>query len=595
MKFVKERVNVICQELARLSISQKIKITDMQVKNGCYITPAEADASEEPWTSFDTVNDRWYGPDKHYWFRTTITVPESFDGKNLWMRVHAGLDDWDDGRNPQFLLFANGEVIQGMDINHREVLVRENAKAGEKIQLDLQSYTGTLHSEFRLLADLEEHDAKIEEIYYDLIVPMQGLNRMDEDNKTRLDLETALTNTINLLDLRKPYSKEFYASIEEAEKCIQEEIYEKMGGWDEVVATCIGHTHIDVAWLWTIDQVRQKSCRSFATVLKLMEEYPNYHFMSSQPKLYSFVKERHPEVYEKIPQVEALSDEIAATMAQAARKILAGDRAAADQLKKDAEFLKEQKAVYLKQNGYPANYLELQYVCPDCKDTGYADGKKCHCFKHMEIEILYDQSNIREVLERENFDTLSMAYYDRNHVDEKTGMTVYDYMSRVIRECKEYVENFKNEKGSILFTGNTGCGKTFLSNCIARELIRRYFSVVYLTATDMFDILAGSRFNGGDDDEAKDRASYILDCDLLIIDDLGTELINTFTASQMFYCVNERLNRNKGTIISTNLTLGELQDAFTERVTSRIMSRYKIIPLIGDDIRLVRRGFMRRG
>ena len=302
MKFVKERVNVICQELARLSISQKIKITDMQVKNGCYITPAEADASKEPWTSFDTVNDRWYGPDKHYWFRTTITVPESFDGKNLWMRVHAGLDDWDDGRNPQFLLFANGEVIQGMDINHREVLVRENAKAGEKIQLDLQSYTGTLHSEFRLLADLEEHDAKIEEIYYDLIVPMQGLNRMDEDNKTRLDLETELTNTINLLDLRKPYSKEFYASIEEAEKYIQEAIYEKMGGWDEVVATCIGHTHIDVAWLWTIDQVRQKSCRSFATVLKLMEEYPNYHFMSSQPKLYSFVKERHPEVYEKIRQ-----------------------------------------------------------------------------------------------------------------------------------------------------------------------------------------------------------------------------------------------------------------------------------------------------
>ena len=97
-------------------------------------------------------------------------------------------------------------------------------------------------------------------------------------------------------------------------------------------------------------------------------------------------------------------------------------------------------------------------------------------------------------------------------------MTVYDYMSKVIRECREYVEKFKNEKGSILFTGNTGCGKTFLSNCIARELIRRYFSVVYLTATDMFDILAGSRFNGGDDDEAKDRASYILDCDLLMRD-----------------------------------------------------------------------------
>ena len=296
--------------------------------------------------------------------------------------------------------------------------------------------------------------------------------------------------------------------------------------------------------------------------------------------------QRVAEVFEKIPQVEALSDELAATMAQAARKLLAGDRAAADQLKKDAEFLKEQKALYLKQNGYPANYLELQYVCPDCKDTGYADGKKCHCFRHMEIEILYDQSNIREVLERENFDTLSMEYYDRTHVDEKTGMTVYDYMSMMIRECKEYVENFKNEKESILFTGNTGCGKTFLSNCIARELIRRYYSVVYLTATDMFDILAGSRFNGNDDDEAKDRAAYILDCDLLIIDDLGTELPNSFTVSQLFICLNERILRQKSTIISTNLALDDIKTIYSERTFSRISSNYTILRITGDDIRI---------
>ena len=296
--------------------------------------------------------------------------------------------------------------------------------------------------------------------------------------------------------------------------------------------------------------------------------------------------QRVAEVFEKIPQVEALSDELAATMAQAARKLLAGDRAAADQLKKDAEFLKEQKALYLKQNGYPADYLELQYVCPDCKDTGYADGKKCHCFRHMEIEILYDQSNIREVLERENFDTLSMEYYDRTHVDEKTGMTVYDYMSMMIRECKEYVENFKNEKESILFTGNTGCGKTFLSNCIARELIRRYYSVVYLTATDMFDILAGSRFNGNDDDEAKDRAAYILDCDLLIIDDLGTELTNSFVSSQLFLCINERIMRRKSTIISTNLKLENFSDTYSERTFSRIASNYRMVKLEAKDIRI---------
>lgn len=302
MKFAKERVGIITQQLKKLSTLQREKLVNWQIKEGCYITPAEADVSCEPWKAFDTDNQHWYGPDKHYWFRNEITVPESFDGKNLWIRIHTGLDDWDDGRNPQFLLFVNGEIVQGLDINHREVLLSECAKGGEKLCLDLQSYTGTLHQEFRLLAHLEERDEKINNLYFDMVVPMWGMNRMGEDDKIRLDLETALTETVNLLDLRIPYSPEFYASMEEAEDYLQREIYEKMGGYDEVIATCIGHTHIDVAWLWTVDQVRQKSCRSFATVLKLMEEFPDYHFMSSQPKLYSFVKERHPEMYEKIRQ-----------------------------------------------------------------------------------------------------------------------------------------------------------------------------------------------------------------------------------------------------------------------------------------------------
>lgn len=110
--------------------------------------------------------------------------------------------------------------------------------------------------------------------------------------------------------------------------------------------------------------------------------------------------------------------------------------------------------------------------------------------------------------------------------------------------------------------------------------------MVYLTATDMFDILSESRFGGRDGEEVRDRAAYILDCDLLIIDDLGTELINTFTASQLFYCINERLTKKLGTIISTNLALSRMQDEFTERVTSRIMSQYKVLPLLGEDLRL---------
>ena len=278
-------------------------------------------------------------------------------------------------------------------------------------------------------------------------------------------------------------------------------------------------------------------------------------------------------------------------MAQAGRKKLQGDEEGVKALKQEAEALKNQKLRYLERNGYPADYMQMRYHCPVCRDTGYVDGKKCRCFRQMEIEILYDQSNIREVLERENFDTLSMAYYDRERIDERSGRTVYEYMSMVIEECHRFVENFGKEKGSILFTGSTGCGKTFLSNCIARELIRQYYSVVYLTATDMFDVLSESRFSGRDEEEARDKAAYILDCDLLIIDDLGTELINTFTASQLFYCINERLNRKKGTIISTNLALNRMQDEFTERVTSRIMSQYKVLPLLGEDIRLLRRGY----
>ncbi len=135
-------------------------------------------------------------------------------------------------------------------------------------------------------------------------------------------------------------------------------------------------------------------------------------------------------------------------------------------------------------------------------------------------------------------------------------MTVYDYMSMMIRECKEYVENFKMKRKVSCLPEIPAVVRRFEQ--LHRERTDPQVLFRGLSDSDGYvrHILAGSRFNGGDDDEAKDRASYILDCDLLIIDDLGTELINTFTASQMFYCVNERLNRNKGTIISTNLTLG---------------------------------------
>ncbi|WP_026494969.1 alpha-mannosidase [Butyrivibrio sp. WCD3002] len=302
MKFLKDRVNVICNQLKKEIVREQINIKEWQKKDGCYITPEDADKAENKWESFDAETMRWYGKDTHYWFRTDVTIPESMEGKKVWLHVRTQLEEWDDGRNPQFLVFIDGTPVQGLDINHREILLFEEAKAGTKVRIDMQSYTGTLHSEFKLLADVEVRDDEIKDLYYDIQVPLWGLERMDADERTARRILEIINETTNHIDLRAVGSKEFYESVRAAREYIRKELYEnpEMSGFEDVIATCIGHTHIDVAWLWTVAQVRQKSCRSFATVLKLMDEYPNYKFMSSQPILYAFVKERHPDLYQRI-------------------------------------------------------------------------------------------------------------------------------------------------------------------------------------------------------------------------------------------------------------------------------------------------------
>ena len=187
-------------------------------------------------------------------------------------------------------------------MNHRECLITRSGKAGETLTIDLQAYTGIMHEEFALRTQIEEIDAEIEKLYYDLWVPLAAFSRMEADDKNRKDIEHVLNETINLLDLRTPYSEDFYRSVREASAYIRKALYEDMAGYEDVIATCIGHTHIDVAWWWTVAQTREKVGRSFATVLKLMDEYPNYKFMSSQPQLYAFLKERYPELYEKAKQ-----------------------------------------------------------------------------------------------------------------------------------------------------------------------------------------------------------------------------------------------------------------------------------------------------
>ena len=324
MYFIDQRIQVICNQLQMLRFRDSRSLPDWEYKPGQFFRPEEADAAQPDWAPFDCQHMHWYAayagtdqfegkfqgqhsdfhgiPGSHYWFRGRITIPQDMDGKSVWLKIRTQIEEWDDGKNPQFLVFVNKEVMQGADMNHREILLRRPAVGGETIDLDIQAYTGTLHREFSFLADLYVLDEAINRLYYDLQVPLWAFPRLGQDSKTRLDIQTVLNDTINLLDMRVPYSPDFYASVEQAQAYITENLYEKMGGWDEVVATCIGHTHIDVAWWWTVAQTREKVVRSFATVLKLMEEFPGYKFMSSQPVLYYFLKQRYPELYEKIRQ-----------------------------------------------------------------------------------------------------------------------------------------------------------------------------------------------------------------------------------------------------------------------------------------------------
>ena len=299
--------------------------------------------------------------------------------------------------------------------------------------------------------------------------------------------------------------------------------------------------------------------------------------------------ERVRRVYERIPQIRDLEQEISSSAVQCARRLLDGDETAKDGLKQQIDDLREQKEILLASAGFPKDYMEMQYTCPDCQDTGYIGGKKCHCFKQEQIKLLYAQSNIDKIIETENFDTFSFQYFDNREIVPEIQMTVADYMKQVLIWCREFVDNFKTEGGNLIFTGSTGVGKTFLTNCIARELINAYQSVIYLSANDLFDVFSKNKFNYEPELEMQDMYQYILDCDLLIIDDLGTELNNTFVSSQLFYCINERLLRKKSTIISTNLSVTMLRDTYSDRVSSRIMSQYTIIPLYGDDIRTKKR------
>ncbi len=298
---------------------------------------------------------------------------------------------------------------------------------------------------------------------------------------------------------------------------------------------------------------------------------------------------RQAEIEEKLPEYSALQGQIIENSLQYARMSLYfgtetdPDTALASLREKNAA-LSKQKEALLTAHGYPADFLEPAYVCPDCKDTGSIGDERCHCFKQAVVDLLYAQSNLSSVTEQENFATFSLDYYDDTVIDSKTNTTARQNMHRNLDAAHSFVDEFDREFQNLLLYGAPGLGKTFLSHCIAKELLGSAHTVLYLTAYELFDIL-GKSFRE-EDKELSASSEHILDCDLLIIDDLGTELATAFTMSRLSLCINERFLNHRSTIISTNLGVQELKNQYGERNFSRIFSSYKPLLFFGEDIRL---------
>ena len=288
------------------------------------------------------------------------------------------------------------------------------------------------------------------------------------------------------------------------------------------------------------------------------------------------------EISVRIPRITEINREIGSASIKKAKQLLSGQADDWD-LKTVIQELSEERRRLLTDYGYPADYLELHYDCKKCRDTGFIDGKKCSCFKQAAIELLYEQSKLSDILSRENFDTFDERWYDADDMDEATGKSSLELARIARKQAWDFTQHFQDTFNNLFFYGHTGVGKTFLTHCIAREIIEQGHSVIYFSAYDLFDELAKRTFHSYDN--SPDLPDYVGECDLLIIDDLGTELTNTFVQSRLFLLINERLTQKKPTIISTNLEIGAFSEMYSERTFSRIFSNYTMIKLTGRDIR----------
>ena len=305
---------------------------------------------------------------------------------------------------------------------------------------------------------------------------------------------------------------------------------------------------------------------------------------------------RKNDIYLKCPRLQEIDDEIASVSIKVSIMLMENGETRnvnSRSLKKRLDALEKEKKEVLKENNYKVSDLEPKYECKYCKDTGYIgegiNRELCNCVNQRLINLEFNNTNIFD-LKNQTFDNFNFDLYS-DEVDVKkykSKLSPKENAKELVEIAKRFVENFDDPSSeNLLFSGNTGLGKTFLSSCIANEVLKLNKSVLYQTAPIMLDRLIDLKF--GRDSDVDEFYNKIYNVDLLIIDDLGTEAMNNYKMSELFNIINSRLlnseNIIKKTIISTNLSLQNLYTNYDERIVSRIVGYYNLCNFYGDDIR----------
>lgn len=307
---------------------------------------------------------------------------------------------------------------------------------------------------------------------------------------------------------------------------------------------------------------------------KILQDYDNIRAVCENKR-----QQKISEVYEKIPRIKEIKNEINIAGADNVRRIFA-EPSKKDYynscLREKINQLESEKKSLLLSAGIPIDFDKPVHECNMCEDTGYINGKKCRCFEQKLINEMYSVSNIEKILKEQNFDTFSFKYF-------KSGEEL-DRMIKIHDECVRFCDNFDMDGKSMLFFGKTGTGKTFLSSCIAKKLIDMGKTVVYMRASTLFSMYEDYRF--GRSDEMKSMMDKLKNADLVIIDDLGTEMKTKTSFSFFLELMNERIQASKKMIINTNFNMSELTKEYSSRFSSRIYEYFNPIQFVGEDIRL---------